>query len=171
MGLYYPKDMEYEFTVKYSKAILSRAHFEFWKKKHLSDAIVSLILLMVASYLLFIWEMTQWYTVAFFTVALFFTAMVYGAYFIWRKQSLAILNSMREPTAQWKLTDEKLCTESGAGKVELYWTAIKKIWRFKEVWLLFYANGAFSTLPTDGLDAEVLQFVENKVAESGGEIS
>jgi len=163
--------MEYEFTVKYNKAVLSRAHFEFWKKKHLFDAVISPIILMVASYLLFIREITDWYIVLLFAVALIFTAMVYGTYFLWRRQAMAALNSMKIPEARWRFTDEKICTESDAGRVELYWTVIKKIWRFKEVWLLFYANGAFSTLPLEGLDPEVILFVENRVTENGGEIS
>jgi YcxB-like protein len=163
--------MQYNFTVKYSKAILSRAHFEFWKRKHGFDAVLSVIFLMATSYLLFIMEVTVWYVVVFFTIAFIFTIAVYSLYFIWRKQAMTALNAMKTPEAQWKFTDENLCTESDAGKVELHWTAIKKIWRFKEVWLLFYANGSFSTLPIDNLDADVLLFVENRVAENGGKIS
>ena len=84
---------------------------------------------------------------------------------------MTALNSMEIPEAQWKFNDEDLCTESDIGKVELYWTGIKKIWRFKEVWLLFYANGSFSTLPLESLNAEALQFVEDRVSECGGEVS
>jgi YcxB-like protein len=163
--------MQYEFTVKYSKAILNQAYLEFWKRKHRFDTIISPILLITASYLLFIRDVTDWPMVLLFAVSLIFTAVVYGSYFIWRKQAMDALNSMKIPEAQWKFTDENLCAKSDIGKVELHWTGIKKIWRFKEVWLLFYANGAFSTLPIDGLDSEALQFVENRVAENGGEIS
>ena len=163
--------MEYEFKVKYSKEILNRAHIKYWKKKHLVDAVISPVLLIMASYLLFVSEVREWYMVLFFTVAFIFTAMVYGAFFIWRRQALVALNAMKVPEAQWKLNNDSLFLESDVAKVELPWTAIKKIWRFKEVWLLFYANETFSTLPTQDLSAEVLQFIENRVVEGNGKIS
>lgn len=163
--------MEYEFTVKYSKAILNRAYLEFWKKKHGFDAVLSVILLLVASYIFFFMQVTEWYVMVFFTIALIFTIAVYSLYFIWRRQALSTLDTMKTPEARWKITDANIQTESDVGKVELNWTSIKKIWRFKEIWLLFYANGTFSTLPTQGLDADALGFMENKVAENGGKIS
>lgn len=163
--------MEYEFSVKYSEALIKQAHLQFWKRKHGFDAVLSVIFLLGASYVLFFMEITEWYVVVFFTIALIFTIAVYSIYFIWRRQSFDALHAMKTPEARWKFTEEKVQAESDVGKTDLKWSAIKKIWCFDQAWLLFYANGAFSTLPTQGLDSEALEFIKSKVTENGGKVS
>lgn len=162
--------MEYEFKVTYSKAIISQAYLNFWKTKYGFDAVLSVIFLIAVSILLFNKEATEDIVIFFFTIALVFATAIYSLYFICRKQAITTFNSMKNPDAQWKFTDENVQTESDIGKAELNWTVIKKIWRFEGVWLLFYGNGSFSVLPTDGLDIEALQFMENKVTKNGGEV-
>jgi hypothetical protein len=54
-------------------------------------------------------------------------------------------------------------SKSGLGKVELPWTAVKKVWRFPEVWLLFFDGGGYSTLPTAQLDPELRAFILDRI--------
>jgi hypothetical protein len=68
-------------------------------------------------------------------------------------------------TAIFRFTDDELFSETALGSSTIKWEAIKEIWQFPEVWLLFWTKWQYITLPTASLDEETRHFVLSKVEE------
>jgi hypothetical protein len=71
---------------------------------------------------------------------------------------------MSDPCVEWSFTDTTLGAKSVLGTVELPWSGVKKIWRFPEVWLVFFEGGGYSTLPTASLAPELQRFILNRIS-------
>lgn len=163
--------MEQEIQIDYDESLIKKASFQYWKRKHGSDAVIAPLIFILVSYFFFIEKYTNWYAGFFLALSLIYLTTVYAVLFVCRKRSLALFKSMGENTAKWKFTESNISCESGAGKAELNWSSIKQLWRLSEVWLLVYANETYSTLPIANLDSEVKDLIQQKVLEHGGKIT
>lgn len=162
--------MKYEVTITYTEAFVSAAAKKYWLRKYLRDAIMSIIVLGVVSYFFFVESYHDWVVGFMLAVALIYTITVYAIYFLWRRRALALFRSMGEGAVKWSFADEGFMCESSAGKAQLKWSAIKKLWCYSDVWMLFYASGVYSTLPVDTISGETKNFIEQKIREAGGHV-
>jgi hypothetical protein len=53
------------------------------------------------------------------------------------------------------------------------WSTIKRLWKFPDVWLVFWFKGSdrFSPLPVEHLGPDLTKAIEDKVREHGGQIT
>ncbi len=78
---------------------------------------------------------------------------------------------MESPQAIWRFTDDAFSVGSDIGQAEFSWRIVKKLWRFDDVWLLFYTNQTYSTLPVGEIPDEVKQFIVDRIRSHGGKVS
>lgn len=162
--------MRYETKISYDERIINTAVRRYWIRKHLGDAIMSVMVLMVGSYFFLVENARNWFVGLLIGAALLYTGVVYGIFLSLRAQARKTFRALGSPDATWAFSDDAIFCESSEGKSEIKWSMVKKLWQFKDVWLLFYANGAYSTLPAQPLSDELKEFIERKVAEAGGEV-
>ena len=163
--------MEFEAKTEYSSALITRAAWTFWMKKHRNDAVLSIIALIVVLYFFLIERNENWFVGFMLAVATIYVGAVYGGFLAYRRSSLALLRAMGSSEATWSFSENGIFCESGAGKAEMKWTAIDRLWRFREFWLLIYANGTYSTLPASPLSEDAKTFIEGKVRQAGGQVT
>lgn len=160
-----------QFTTTYSPMLVQRAAHLFWRRRYSRDAMISVIALIAVLYFFFVKEYREPLVILLLGVAIIYSGAVFAAYFIYRSRALATFRSMQPPEVTWTLTDESIASESSNGKVELKWNLIKKIWQYHDIWILYYANDTYSTLPVNALNDETKEFIINKVRGSGGLIA
>ena len=80
----------------------------------------------------------------------------------WRGMS-AKLARMKEPRADFVLSDEALEVSTDSASSRFAWERIFQIWKFKQVWLLMLDINQFMTLPLAGVPPEALQFLDQKI--------
>jgi hypothetical protein len=69
------------------------------------------------------------------------------------------------PRVEWTFSDTTFGSISKLGTVELPWSAVKKVWLFPEVWLLFFDDGGYSTLPTKQLGPQLQEFILQRLKQ------
>ena len=68
----------------------------------------------------------------------------------------------------YQLTDKYFTVGNESGRVEIYWTGLENIHKFKEGWLLAFASRLQFIVPTAALDAEIDHFLTTKLTENKG---
>jgi len=75
-----------------------------------------------------------------------------------------------EPQAVYEITDEHLRYETETGSERFPWRAFDAVWRYRDMWLLFYNPVNMLILPADQITPEVGEFIVGKVRENGGKV-
>ncbi len=163
--------MEYVISTTYNSKLVDSATWNFWKRFCGKETILSFILIPIAGYMWFGLKSRGWITATFLALSIVFFFVMVAIYFVYRYRSLKIFEQMESPQAEWRFNDNSFSVSSDIGKAEYKWKIIKKIWKFKSVWLLFYANQSYSTLPVDSMSAEIMEFVQQRVTQNGGKIT
>ncbi len=153
-------NMNYEATVRYSEETVRSSVRAFWWKKLGKElfwavpiAIVGIIMIYAAP--------EKWYYGAFFSgVCSIAILVIIAGYYVYLKRSLALFEEMGEESCVWSFNDEGFYAKSGIGETKLKWRVLKEILKFERFWLLIYMNGAYSTLPMDGIPQECKEFIE-----------
>jgi hypothetical protein len=72
-----------------------------------------------------------------------------------------------------RIEPESLSIDAGGIVTTLRWQAIKQLWKFPDIFLLFTDTypPTFVTLPVSELSEETKTFVETKIREQGGQVS
>ncbi len=161
--------MSYEFVVRFDEALCRRAVARYWQGQFGWRTVIELIagiaiLIFIAPYTV------GWVTGAFGAVLFIYALLGSYAYFSQRKRILDVFRRMENPEASWVLNDAFLATRSSLGYSELAWSNIAELWKFDDLWLIFVAKNAFSTLPLVGVSTDARIFLENKIVASGGRI-
>ncbi len=91
-------------------------------------------------------------------------------YFAFLNRSLAKLRKLPSKTVHYVFTETQVESTHDLGESKYSWKIIERVWRFPEVWLLFYGRNAFFTLPVDAASREALTFIEEQVKRHGGKI-
>jgi hypothetical protein len=160
----------YEVAVPYSEAIARQAARRYFGRLFRRDglaAIGGLVLALVA------WRTLglDWLALILGSVSALLLGLVVAIWFVHTRAALVKVRAMRDPTVVWRLTTDHLSADSELGAMSLRWRSVARVWRFPEVWLLFFRGGhGYSTLPTEPLTAEIRQFIEARVRDSGGRV-
>src|SRR6266542_1508692 len=163
--------MSFEITVRYTEAILRRAARRFLWRFMGREALLPPALFLLALLLWFVFDVREWYVVVLGGGCLMLTAMVLLAGALYTNRAVKRFRLMIDPIVVWVVSEENLSSVSELGTIEVKWKAVSGLWRFPEVWLLFFGSTGYSTLPADSLDPELRTFLESKVRQAGGKVA
>lgn len=161
---------EHRLSVRYTPEVVRAATRRFWRRKFGRGVVVAGGIAVAAAVAWFALGLREWYVVAPGAPAVLFAQLGLAVYFTLRSRALASLARLDPPVATWRLTEEGLETESGRGRVRLPWSAVGRVWRFPEVWLVFVGKSRYSTLPTEALAGGAGGFLVERVRDAGGEV-
>ena len=162
--------MKYTISAKYNRDLIKDATWHFWKRTCGKETLLCLVLIIIALYMWFVIKSNSWITATFLALSIICLFILVTIYFVYKNRSLKIFKQMESPDAEWHFGDTSFSVKSDIGKGEYRWSAIIKLWRFNNVWLLFYANEAYSTLPVDSMSNEIMEFIRKKIESSCGKI-
>jgi hypothetical protein len=112
----------------------------------------------------------SWYVTAFATIGVLAPVILCLSYFAYRKRYLDSLKRFSSDECVFRFSDDGVEVVSSLGESRFKWQVVEKIWRFPEVWLLFFSKHHYTTLPLDDLTPELRDFISKKVSDNGGEI-
>jgi len=163
--------MSFEITVRYTEAILRRAARRFLWRFMGREALLPPAGFLLALLLWFVLAVREWYVVVLGGGCLMLTAMVLLAGVLYTNRAVKRFRLMKDPAVVWRFSEEGLSSASELGTIEAKWEAVSGLWRFPDVWLLFFGSTGYSTLPADSLALELRTFLESKVRQAGGKIT
>lgn len=162
--------MNAEITVEYSKRLIHTATRRFWFRWIGWSGFTAFGFLLVAFLFLVGTGDRSWYTPIAGTILVLGFAVGTAGYFIYKRRAFSVFDQMKETKATMRFDDEGISVQSDIGSSRIRWKMIRKVWRFPEVWLLFYGNESYSTLPIGTLSDELKGFIVDKVASNGGKV-
>ena len=155
-----------QITVKYSAALIKTTTARFWLKFIGWDGFLAFgILAAISAYLVYIGD-RSWQVGLFGGLLLICVVLAATIYLTYLRRSMAVFKQMPNPTATFTFDQTGLSYITDVGSSQLKWTAIVKIWRFPEAWLLFVSKGMYITLPVDGLTDDIQQLIIAKITEN-----
>ena len=97
--------------------------------------------------------------------------LVYVAAFVTRKKQMTeLLRKIGDAPVSYQLDDVEIATKSPMGSSTLKWEMIKKLWIDPDLTLVFYARNGYTTIPTQQIPADALDFLVSQVERVGGSI-
>lgn len=70
-----------------------------------------------------------------------------------------------------RFNEETLELQTSDSQVLVNWNKVNQLYKFSEVWLILHSVGHnYYLVPTEHLTNELAEFIERKLAESGGEV-
>ena len=79
------KNMEFEAKTEYSSALVTQAAWKFWMKKYRKDAVLSIIVMIVALYFFLVQGNKHWVVEFMLAVATIYVGAVYGGFLACRR--------------------------------------------------------------------------------------
>ncbi|HYT94329.1 MAG TPA: YcxB family protein [Gemmataceae bacterium] len=164
--------MTHEVAVHYSEGIVRQAARCFLARFIRRDAIIGggAALLALGAWLGFGFDWP--YAAALAGSGFVLVAVVVFVGLAYVRAAVGKFRAMRDPTVLWRFGDESLGTTSELGTVELKWEVVSEVWRFPDVWLLFFGSSGwgYSTLPTTSVSPELQEYILSRVTTHGGRI-
>jgi hypothetical protein len=162
--------MEYAADLTYTKSVVRSGIFHYWRKTIGWIWPTSILLLLIMGSLSLLGDAGSWTNGLLAGVAMLSLAMILVFLVSSYRQGMSRLAAMTIPKARITCTEQKLSLQSDAGNAEVPWNAIKKIWSYPDVWLLFYSDSQFSTLPVQDVSLEMREFIKGRVVSAGGKV-
>lgn len=163
--------MKYEVTVEYSEELIKTATRRFLAKLLGWDYLVAWLVMLAALIVLLCLGQRGWFVGALGAVLVIAALVAVMVWVVFHRRALTTLRRMETPKALFVFDDDGIAVTSDLSSGNLKWQAIQKLWCFPEAWLLFFAKGVYSTLPTGCLTDEIKQFIVGKLKEQGTRIS
>lgn len=163
--------MKHNVKINYTEAILTKAALNFWLKTSMSRILIGLLLLTLSLLAWFIGNQQNIITTMVIVLSGILCFTTLSVLFVYKKRSLATFKAMKSPVAQWQFGKEKITVKSGFGQSDLKWSAIIRLFSFKDQWLLVFANKAYSTLPLSDLTDGTKTFIKKRLTEEGAKIN
>jgi hypothetical protein len=161
--------LPYEVTVEYGEPIMRLAGRYFFWRFIRRDWFLPFFLISVA---VIMWRIfKEWHYLAVVLLALAYVLFVVIMARRTVRQSLARAGLLKNPVAAWRCSEESFAfrTENSSG--EMRWEVISEVWRYPEVWLLFFGDYRYSVLPVTNFPPELLEFIAERVRAKGGRIA
>ncbi len=145
-------------TVRYTEAILRRAILAFLGRSFLRHLMVPATI--AVSLLAFSFTLGTPWVAAFFTATvLLIPAMIVLAYGMHLRRSLKRFSLLEDGEVRLTVNEEGTIAEAAHGRSEAKWKVYTRLWEFPDVFLLFYGEGQFITLPRDQVPPEFIEFI------------
>lgn len=158
-------------NLHYSEALVRRAIRSYWVRHvGLFFPAVALALTVYVGYRFATGDRSWVVGVMATTVVLSFVMMA-ATYLVHLRRSLERLRRMGAPEATLELGEERFRITSGSGSSEIEWSLVRQVWRFQDVWILFFSAAEFMLLPTAQLPADAREFILTKARSAGGKVA
>ena len=159
-----------EIKLTYSEPLIREAiRLYWWKKIGFIFPVVLFLLIVLMVYHIALGDRTWIVGVLGVTIFMGICIMV-ATYYVHLHHSLKRLKKMKTPKATIKLGEELFCVKSDIGSSEIAWSLITQLWRFEKVWLLFFSEGEFMTLPIEEMPEKSKSFIVSKIKTNGAKI-
>lgn len=157
--------------LRYSEPFIRSAIRVYWWKQ----IGPSFLLLLISLTVFLVYRIAEgdssWIVGAIGTVLVLGYGIIVASYVVHLRRSLKRFRRMKVPEATLELGEERFKVTSDVGSSEVEWSLIAKIWRFKNVWLLFFSESEFMTLPVDDLSSKSKLFILAKAEANGAKIA
>lgn len=159
------------YKLKYSEALIREGILAYWRKQiGITFPLVAMLLGAYFGYLVVAGNRSWWVGVLGTVVVLAFATMA-ASYFVHLGRSLKRLRRMKSPEAVLELGEERFKVTSDIGSSEIQWSLVRKLWRFENIWILFFSGDEFMLIPAAELPLEVRSFIEAKLVANDAEIA
>ena len=157
--------------LRYSECLIRRAIWAFWWRSTGYTFFGTLcILLAVFVYLFSIGDRSWWLGVLGSILGAVASVAV-TLYFVHFQHSMARFRRMKSNDATLEVGDDRFKMTSDFGSTELSWSAVVKVWKFPEFWLLFYSAAQFTILPLDDLSLDSQATILERLKTHGAEVT
>lgn len=157
--------MQFEVTSTYTRRITTRGAWCFWKRFAGRETAVGWAVALLAT---MVGEDGLVAGVGILGGLVGFAGT--AGWFVVRARSLDLLGLMRSPVVEWTFSDDGIAMRSDLGNAAAKWRAVRRVWVFEDLWLVFFSRVSYATLPTDGVPPEVLRFLLRRASEAGAEL-
>jgi len=159
------------YKLKYSEALIREGILRYWKKQ--IGVIFPLITVLLSVYLVYLLVTgnRSWLVGVLGTVIFLAIVTMAASYFVHMGRSLKRLRRMKSPEAFLELGEDKFKVTSDVGSSEIQWSLVQKLWRFENIWLLFFSGGEFMSIPVAELPDEAKSFIEVRLVANGATIA
>jgi hypothetical protein len=164
--------MMYEIQVDYTETVVRRAAMHFLTRFVRRDAVIGLAMVCFA-FGAWLGLGVDWrFAAVFACVGLALVSIVSFVGLAYVRSAIGRFRAMRVQQVLWRFDNDCLATKSDLGSVEIKWQMVSAVWRFPEVWLLFFGRygSGYSTLPTNALMPEVKEYVLGRIQANGGKV-
>lgn len=159
------------YKLKYSEALIREGILAYWRKQiGIIFPLVAMLLSAYFGYLVVAGNRSWWVGVLGTVVVLAFATMA-ASYFVHLDRSLKRLRRMKSPEAVLELSEERFKVTSDIGSSEIQWSLVRKLWRFENIWILFFSGDEFMLIPVAELPLEVRSSIEAKLVANDAEIA
>jgi len=160
--------VEAEFKVTYTPRIVKIAARRFWLRFIGPDGLIAFAVVCVLGVVLWATGSSLGYVALLVMPAVGILACT--VYVIYQRRAIEGLKRLSPPAITYRLDDEEFTALSPLAESHVKWAAAHKLWRFADVWLLFFSARQYLTLPTADLSDDVRDFIVRKVQEAGGKV-
>ncbi|MCP5127505.1 MAG: YcxB family protein [Gammaproteobacteria bacterium] len=159
------------YKLKYSEALIREGISAYWRKQiGITFPLVAVLLSAYCGYLVVAGN-HSWLVGVLGTVVVIAFATMAASYFVHLSRSLKRLRRMKSPEAILELSEERFKITSDIGSSEIQWSLVRKLWRFENIWLLFFSGGEFMFIPVAELPSEIRAFIEMRLVANNAEIA
>ena len=103
-----------------------------------------------------------------FSMYLLLMTVLWGQFFF---RSMASFKRSVGRKTICRLSEQGLEVENDRGCARIPWGEVVRLWRLRDVWLLFISKDAYVPIPARQLQGEIAEFITRRVAERGGRVS
>ena len=163
--------MTHQATVTYTRSIIRRAVAHFWFRFIAWHGFAAIAIFTGGAVALAVAGNRSWMLGAFGVLGCILLATSAAVYIVYLRRSMWKFDRMGSKTVVFTFSDERFATASDLGSSELSWKAIERIWKFRDIWLLFVAKTAYITLPITDIDRATQDFIVEQVVRHGGRVA
>lgn len=161
----------HQITLTYDEGIVRKAVFRFWKRTIGLFYLVALVILTILFFVLLYQGNRSWLIGVLGTALVFSLIFIVTLYLVHFRQSWHKFKEMGTPVATFIATESSATISSRAGTSTFPWSAIKEVWRYDDIWLLFFSKNQFVTFPCAQVSHDVQVYVLEHIQRAGGRIS
>lgn len=161
----------HQVTVIITREIVQKAARRFVRRYLLRGSASDLVFIGIGLILGLAGVISRELTIAWIIGGLALLILIYVSALNYVRLARSKFVAMTDPHVNYSLTEKTVSTKSDLGSMEAPWRTITEIWKFDDVWLLFFGSHGYSTFPASLVAPEVALFLEKQVRAHGGKVS
>jgi Na+/melibiose symporter-like transporter len=162
--------MSVQASLRYTETVVREAALASWRRAFGIRFVVALLAVAAILIYLVVRGDRSWFVGL--TGAVVVLGSVFAAFFYVasRRSPLRTLRRMRSPEASFQADAQSFSISSELGSFTLPWTAVQRLWRYPEFWIIVLSKTSQVTIPLAGLKQAEQLFVLERVKAGGGKI-
>ena len=161
----------HQVTIVITKECVERAARRFLRRFIIRSSAADLVFVAMGAILGFTGVFSPQLALGWIAAGLGIIALVFLVAWKYVRSSKARFSALTDPQITYRCNESSFGTKSCLGSMEIPWTTISEIWKFDDVWLLFFGNQGYSMFPVSLVALDVASFVEERVKSNGGKVS